>query len=290
MARKTAIEIRRIKEAFLTKIRNLNMKITRNSSLGNSFYLVNEEIYIDIAYASLNSRNEYFFGIEKEQFNNVFEKNKNFYQIFICDDENQVFIIHASLLDIILKDDKSTTHDGYQQWKPIIRQKDDIFIMRFFGTYEINEHLNNFNYFKNNVVKKENLNNNDMKSENFIKNILEKDISVLKQNGLKIVKNHHNHESEVDLLCKDENGYITLIIKKNKVEDEVVGQLLRSMGWVRENLSPTQLVRGLVIVAYEGVTEKLRKAVKGIQRDDNLVRILSIDINASNEIKVVENE
>ena len=92
--------------------------------------------------------------------------------------------------------------------------------------------------------------------------------------------------SYIDLLCKDDKGYVVLELKKGRTEDEAVGQVLRYMGWVRDNLSPNQQVRGMIIVAFEGITEKLKKAIRGIQRDDDLIKLKQIDIDlSSSEVK-----
>lgn len=68
----------------------------------------------------------------------------------------------------------------------------------------------------------------------------------------------------IDLLCKDRsNNYVVIEIKKgSETSDEVVGQLARYMGWVKENLAKNKNVIGIVISG--GYDEKLRYAVKAI--------------------------
>ena len=52
----------------------------------------------------------------------------------------------------------------------------------------------------------------------------------------------------LDLLCKDANGsYVVVELKRQQGTDQVVGQILRYMGWLRE-AHPTEKVRGIVIV------------------------------------------
>lgn len=52
----------------------------------------------------------------------------------------------------------------------------------------------------------------------------------------------------LDLLCKDATGkYVVLELKKSRGTDQVVGQILRYMGWVIENKG-TDKVRGIIIV------------------------------------------
>jgi hypothetical protein len=54
----------------------------------------------------------------------------------------------------------------------------------------------------------------------------------------------------IDLLAKDKNGnFVVIELKKGRRDDEVVGQVLRYMGWVRMNLCKnSESVRGLIIV------------------------------------------
>lgn len=55
----------------------------------------------------------------------------------------------------------------------------------------------------------------------------------------------------IDLLCVDENGnYIVFELKKTKTGDQVVGQLLRYMNWVKENLAQEKMrrVRGIIVL------------------------------------------
>jgi predicted RNA-binding protein with PUA-like domain len=54
----------------------------------------------------------------------------------------------------------------------------------------------------------------------------------------------------IDILAKDESGnFVVIELKKGRKNDEVIGQVLRYMGWVRKNLvTNNEDVRGLVIV------------------------------------------
>jgi len=52
----------------------------------------------------------------------------------------------------------------------------------------------------------------------------------------------------LDLLCKDANGsYVVVELKRMQGTDQVVGQILRYMGWLIE-AHPTDKVRGIIIV------------------------------------------
>jgi len=124
--RKAQSEINNVKNEILSNIKKLGFTIEK-SDLGKSIYLLNGNIMIDLIYASLNSRNEYFFGIEEEQFINAYNTNRNYFQIFVCDNVDQIFVIPLAFMIEILKDAKSNDHVAFHQWKPIIRQRNGAF-------------------------------------------------------------------------------------------------------------------------------------------------------------------
>lgn len=117
--------------------------------------------------------------------------------------------------------------------------------------------------------------------EKLLKEALEKNPSILEK-GLKLVKcgrQFPTDDSNIHLLMRDKNRhYVVVELKKGKTEDDVVGQTLRYMGWVRENLSKTKLVRGIIIVAKGEITNKLKMAIKGLQTSENLIKLKEIPI------------
>jgi RecB family endonuclease NucS len=67
----------------------------------------------------------------------------------------------------------------------------------------------------------------------------------------------------IDMLCVDGNKNLVVIeLKAGKADERVCGQILRYMGWVKENLADNRNVRG-IIIANE-FTESLRYAVKAM--------------------------
>jgi len=67
----------------------------------------------------------------------------------------------------------------------------------------------------------------------------------------------------IDLLAKRRDGqdYLVIELKRGQTSDETVGQVLRYMGWVQENLlEPGAEVRGLIIA--HGADERIRYALK----------------------------
>lgn len=68
----------------------------------------------------------------------------------------------------------------------------------------------------------------------------------------------------IDLLAQDtQDNFVVIELKKGRKDDEVIGQVLRYMGWVRKNLcSKEQNVRGLIVVGERD--PKLRYALQEV--------------------------
>jgi hypothetical protein len=69
----------------------------------------------------------------------------------------------------------------------------------------------------------------------------------------------------IDFLCTDKSSgdFVVIELKRGKSSDSTVGQVLRYIGWVEENLAkPQQKVRGIIIA--KEVDDALRYAVKGL--------------------------
>lgn len=75
----------------------------------------------------------------------------------------------------------------------------------------------------------------------------------------------------IDFLCIDraKDELVILELKRGKSSDATVGQTLRYIGWVKENLAkPSQHVRGIIIA--QEVDEALKYAVKSVPNVDVL--------------------
>ncbi len=82
----------------------------------------------------------------------------------------------------------------------------------------------------------------------------------------------------IDLLAFDEEHqeYVVIELKKGRSSDAVVGQILRYMGWVRENIAQGKKVRGIIIT--KEVDEKLKYALKEIRNVNLLTYEIKFDL------------
>jgi hypothetical protein len=80
----------------------------------------------------------------------------------------------------------------------------------------------------------------------------------------------------IDFLCTDKTSgeFVVIELKRGKSSDSTVGQVLRYMGWVEENLAKARHnVRGIIIA--KEVDEALRYAVRGLPK----VSVLTYQVN-----------
>ena len=94
--------------------------------------------------------------------------------------------------------------------------------------------------------------------ENFVVQRLEE-----VEKGLRLVDRQLSTPAgRLDLLCKDTLGnYVVVELKKSQGLDQVVGQILRYMGWAKQEY-PKSIVRGIVIVGKKD--EALRYTLKAV--------------------------
>jgi len=117
--------------------------------------------------------------------------------------------------------------------------------------------------------------------EKLLEEALEKNPSVLEK-GLRLVENGRQFPTDVsniDLLMQDEDThYVVVELKKGKTDDDVVGQTLRYMGWIRQNLSKSKVVKGIIVVAKGEITNRLDMAIKGLQTSKDLIKLKEVPI------------
>lgn len=87
------------------------------------------------------------------------------------------------------------------------------------------------------------------------------------ETGLKLVSRQLSTAAgRLDLLCQDDLGcYVVVELKRAQGTDQVVGQILRYMGWVQENYR-TEKVRGIIVVGKKDrLLSYAAKAVPNVQ-------------------------
>lgn len=111
--------------------------------------------------------------------------------------------------------------------------------------------------FLNGIFWKESKRDPDEEEPPFVTVSLEKDLrryladnSTIIEEGMELVEEEYNTAEAgiIDLLCKDDEGrHVVVETKKGRSSDAVVGQILRYIGWVHNNLDDK--VRGIIIVS-----------------------------------------
>ncbi len=74
--------------------------------------------------------------------------------------------------------------------------------------------------------------------------------SIYEENGLPVGRQYRTDTGPLDILAlsKDGKEFLVVELKRDRASDEVVGQTLRYMGWVKKNLcSAEQTVKGCIV-------------------------------------------
>jgi RecB family endonuclease NucS len=127
--------------------------------------------------------------------------------------------------------------------------------------------------------------------EHDLEDFLTENLSLIKE-GLKLYIDERGREGRqyptdvgtIDLLCKDNEDFVIIELKKGRASDPVVGQISRYIGWVRENLSEGHNVRGIIIV--HDFDPKLKYAV--LAHDNLEIKYYEIQIKFISEQEVID--
>ncbi|MCK4593509.1 DUF1016 family protein [bacterium] len=109
----------------------------------------------------------------------------------------------------------------------------------------------------------------DFLVDNWMHTDLSGEWEILEEDGELVGVEYGTDIGRIDLLCtaKDEKGWLVVELKRGQTEDATIGQVLRYMGWVQENLADeTVPVKGLIICQED--TPKLRYALKNANNVD----------------------
>ena len=143
-------------------------------------------------------------------------------------------------------------------------------ILNLDNYFQINTILWRYKEFEGEETKEDEAPYTSLSLEKDLQNYLAKNPSKI-EDGLKLIEKGKEFDTRaigrIDLLCKDKDGsYVVVELKKGRVGDVVVGQILRYIGWTEVNFK-TNKVRGIIIVNEED--EKLDFALKPLK---NLVQ------------------
>ena len=103
--------------------------------------------------------------------------------------------------------------------------------------------------------------------ENWNESEFGKTLDLIYEDGLLKSQQYKTDIGIIDILAKDKatGSYVVIELKRNQTSDDTVGQVLRYMGWVTENLKEKS-VRGIIVAGkYD---EKLYYAQNMIQAVD----------------------
>jgi hypothetical protein len=108
---------------------------------------------------------------------------------------------------------------------------------------------------------------------------LEPGLKLYEADGIKGVEFEAGGGRRIDILASDKSGaFVVLELKVSKGYDRVVGQLLRYVNWVRQNLAePGQRVRGIIVCRT--MSEDLRLACASIRDVELFEYQLSVSVS-----------
>jgi len=166
--------------------------------------------------------------------------------------------ISSGLVDYISEDNKSVTK------KQVLED-----LHQILGIYKKNLDLE----FKNeNSVVSSGLFYMEKQLEDFIienweNTQLGKELDLIYEEGSLKSQQFRTDIGPIDILAKDKSsgGYVVIELKKNQTSDDTIGQILRYMGWVKENLKDST-VRGIVVAGkYDERLDYARIMIPGLE-------------------------
>jgi len=100
---------------------------------------------------------------------------------------------------------------------------------------------------------------------NWNKTVFGKKYELIEEEGDLVSQQYSTPVGLIDILALSRDGkkYLVIELKKGRSSDAVVGQILRYIAWVRENLAKDKQVKGMVVVLE--MDEKLKYALKELK-------------------------
>ena len=102
----------------------------------------------------------------------------------------------------------------------------------------------------------------DFLVENWHQTLLGRDYDIFEEDGEKVGQQYQTDTGPMDILAikKDRSELLVVELKKGRASDAVIGQVLRYMGYVKQELAEeNQIVRGAVIALEDDL--RLRRAI-----------------------------
>ncbi|MHB8362872.1 MAG: endonuclease NucS domain-containing protein [Patescibacteria group bacterium] len=101
--------------------------------------------------------------------------------------------------------------------------------------------------------------------ENWDKTVFGEKYTLIENDGDLTSQQYRTAVGPIDILAKlkDDSGYLVIELKKGKTSDAVVGQILRYMSWVKENLAKGKTVEGVIVVF--DTDENLKYSLKTLE-------------------------
>ncbi len=122
----------------------------------------------------------------------------------------------------------------------------------------------------------------DFLADNWDKTDLGREWELYREEGQLLGKEYETGEiGRIDLLAQSKKGlgWLVVELKRGQTEDATIGQVLRYMGWVQENLADeTVPVKGLIICQED--TPKLRYALKNANNVDLMLYEVNFTLKA----------
>jgi restriction system protein len=102
----------------------------------------------------------------------------------------------------------------------------------------------------------------DFLVQNWKQTELGKDYDIFEEDGELVGQQYQSDTGPIDILAisKDKKTILVVELKKGRVSDNVVGQIQRYMGYVKEELAePSQIVKGVIIALEDDI--RIRRAL-----------------------------
>jgi hypothetical protein len=133
-------------EILLKRIENLGFSMAKKADLGENVYLLNDEILIDIQSTPLSiSRRDFTFKLDEARFDYFYQHHRHFFLLLICESDKRVFVLPLALIMEIFHDIYAVGN-SFKQFKPVIKLRNGVWFLRFFGQYDITDYLNRYDF------------------------------------------------------------------------------------------------------------------------------------------------